>query len=139
MTTDPSKIPLHEEPKEKIPICTKPITKEEYLSAMELFRSDQHFMNLPMSPWVYEEFPEFAESKEQIAAINQEWTEATLKAREVGNLDDEKKALEKRISKLKKMAKSNKAIRTAKKRILEIETRKALLEDKETQNIRINE
>lgn len=136
---NPDKVEEHKPTEEPIPIDTRPITKEEYLAFMDKLRAEQEFERLPMAAWAYEEFPEFAERPEQVAAINAKWTEETLKAHELGDLEAEQKALEERIQRLKKMAKKNKAIRKAKQRILEIEARRAELEDDEDQDIVINE
>lgn len=136
---NPETVPEHTPDENPIPICTKPITKEEYLAFMEQLRTEQEFERLPMAAWAYEEFPEFAETPEQLAAINARWTEETMKAKEKGDLEAEQKALEERIKRLKKMAKKNKAIRKAKARILEIEARRAELEDDEDPEIKINE
>lgn len=121
LSLDPSKVPEHDPSQNPvIPICTKPITKEEYLQFVDQLRTEPEFANFPLASWAYEEFPEFAQTPEQIAAINAEWTAETMRANEAKDLEAEKKALEKRIERLKKMAKKNKAIKMAKKRLEEI-------------------
>jgi len=126
---DISKIPVHVDPSnEAIPICNKPITKEEYLDYVNMIRGDKDFDRLPFATWAYEEFPEFAEQPEQIIGINAEFTRDLLEAKEREDLEAEKLALEKKVQRLKKMAKKNKAIREAKKRLEEIIARQAELE-----------
>jgi len=126
---DISKIPVHTDPSnEAIPICNKPITKEEYLDYVNMIRGDKDFDRLPFATWAYEEFPEFAERPEQIVGINAEFTRDLLEAKEREDLEAEKLALEKKVQRLKKMAKKNKAIREAKKRLEEIIARQAELE-----------
>lgn len=136
LTGDVDKIPVHKDEPPKIPICTKPITEDEILSVAEEMRDDPDFMRMPMPPCAYEHFPEFAETKEQLVGINATFAEKIQKAQELKDLDAEKKALKERIQRLKKMAKKNKAIRTARRRIMDIETRKAELED--TADVEIN-
>lgn len=136
---DPSKIELHKEPEHPIPICRKPITKEEYLAFMETIRGEEMFDRLPMASWAYEEFPEFAMKPEQLTGINADFTEKLTKAKEIGDLDAEKEALEEKVRRLKRMARKNKAIKIAKQRILEIEARRAELEDTEDHDIVIND
>ena len=83
LTTDHTKIPVHDPSANPIiPISHKPITKEEYLEFIESLRSEPEFGRLPFASWAYEEFPEFAETPEQIAAINEEWTRETMIANE---------------------------------------------------------
>lgn len=134
---DPAQVPEHTKPQEVIPISTKPITKEEYLEYINQLRSEQEFDRLPFASWAYEEFPEFAETPEQIAAINAKWTEETLKAKEKNDLEAEKKALEEKVKRLKKLARKNKAIKMAKKRIEEIVAKQMEMEMEE-EDVKIN-
>ena len=130
--SDTNKIPLHKESENPIPICTKPITNQEYLEFIDSIRNEPEFDRLPLAPCAYEHFPEFAETKEQVAGINAEWTDAVIKANKIGDLEAEKNALERRVKRLKKMAKKNKAIKTAKKRILDILAEQEELKLKDT-------
>jgi hypothetical protein len=135
---NPDSIPLHTQ-STPIPICTKPITKQEYLEYITQLRGEQEFDRLPFASWAYEEFPEFAETPEQIAAINAQWTEETLRAKEKNDLEAEKKALETKISRLKQMARKNRAIKTARRRLEDIAIRQEEMRLQDSsENIKIN-
>lgn len=120
LLVDPDTVPVHDTSESTIPISTEPITKEEYLAFVETLRGEPEFDRLPFASWAYETFPEFSQTPEQVAAINEEWTRETLRAKEKDDLEAEKAALEKRIQRLKKMARKNKAIQIAKQRIVDI-------------------
>lgn len=108
---------------------TRPITKEEYLNIIDRYRVDSNFMRLPLASWAYEELPEFAETREQLAYIQAEYAERVQKAMEIDDIKEQEEALKDKIAKMKKLAKKNKALRRAKAKLLELEKKRAELEE----------
>lgn len=111
-----------------VPKNTTPITKEEYLNLIDKYRYDSNFMRLPLATWAYEELPEFAETREQLLAIQSEFAERVEKALAINDIDEQERALKDKISKMKKLAKKNKALRRAKAKLAELEKKRAELE-----------
>jgi len=108
---------------------TRPITKEEYMRRLEDFRYDSNFSRIPLAGFVLEEYPEFAETRQQLALIQAQYAEKVDKARMIGDLKMEEDALKEKITGMKKLAKKNKALRKAKARLQELEKRRAELEE----------
>ena len=119
------------EPEEWKPVVfdRRPITKEEYMERIQEFRYDSNFTRVPLATWCLEEFPEFAETRHQLAVLQSEYAEKVEKARLIGDMKMEEDALKDKIAKMKKLAKKNKALRKAKARLEELERKRAELEE----------
>jgi hypothetical protein len=95
LTTDWDNIPAQPQPEDMPPpkFDTRPISKEEVIRRMEEFRYDSNFMRLPVPGFIFEEYPEYAESRQQLALIQSQFAEKVDKARLLGDIKMEEEAL----------------------------------------------